>query len=67
MDESKEFNISPIYIFHGNKDQVISYDNSIRLQKLIKPIDKVFILDGQNHLNMNENSDFQEELKEILE
>ena len=58
---------SPIYIFHGNKDQVISYDNSIRLQKLIKPIDKVFILDGQNHLNMNENSDFQEELKEILE
>jgi pimeloyl-ACP methyl ester carboxylesterase len=58
---------SPIYIFHGNKDQVISYDNSIRLQKLIKPIDKVFILDGQNHLNMNENSDFQEELKVILE
>jgi len=58
---------SPIYIFHGNKDQVISYDNSIRLQKLIKPIDKVFILEGQNHLNMNENLDFQEELKVILE
>lgn len=58
---------SPIYIFHGNKDQVISYDNSIRLQKLLKPIDKVFILDGQNHLNMNENSRFQEELKVILE
>lgn len=58
---------SPIYIFHGNKDQVISYDNSIRLQKLIKPIDKVFILNGQNHLNINENLDFQEELKVILE
>lgn len=58
---------SPIYIFHGNKDQVISYDNSIRLQKLIKPVDKVFILDGQNHLNMNGNLDFLEELKVILE
>lgn len=58
---------SPIYIFHGNKDRVISYDNSIRLQKLLKPTDKVIILDGQNHLNMNENSDFQEELKVILE
>ena len=58
---------SPIYIFHGNKDRVISYDNSIRLQKLIKPIDIVFILDGQNHLNINENLDFQEELKIILE
>jgi pimeloyl-ACP methyl ester carboxylesterase len=58
---------SPIYIFHGNKDQVISYDNSIRLQKLLKPIDKVFILDGQNHLNINDNLDFQEVLKVILE
>jgi uncharacterized protein len=57
---------SPIYIFHGNKDQIISYDNSIRLQKLLKPTDKVFILNGQDHLGMNENSDFQEELKIIL-
>lgn len=58
---------SPIYIFHGNKDQIISYENSIRLQKLLKPTDKVFILNGQDHLRMNENSDFQEELKNILE
>lgn len=58
---------SPIYIFHGNKDQVISFDNSIRLQKLLKPTDKVFILDNQEHLGMNENSDFQQELKVILE
>lgn len=57
---------SSIYIFHGNKDQVIPYDNSIRLQKLLKPTDKVFILDGQDHLGINENSDFQDELKTIL-
>jgi pimeloyl-ACP methyl ester carboxylesterase len=58
---------SPIYIFHGNKDQVISYDNSIRLQKLLKSTDKVFILEDQDHLGMNENSDFQDEMKKILE
>ncbi|HQE33235.1 MAG TPA: alpha/beta fold hydrolase [Flavobacterium alvei] len=58
---------SPIYIFHGNKDQVISCENSIRLQKLLKPTDKVFILDNQDHLGINENSDFQDELKRILE
>lgn len=58
---------SPIYIFHGNKDQVISCENSIRLQKLLKPKGKVFILDGQDHIGINENSDFQEELKNILE
>ena len=58
---------SPIYIFHGNKDQIISYDNSIRLKKLLKPTDKVFILEDQDHLGMNENVDFQEKLKMILE
>ena len=58
---------SPIYIFHGNKDQIISYDNSIRLKKLLKPTDKVFILEDQDHLGMNENVDFQEKLKMTLE
>ncbi|WP_234982625.1 alpha/beta hydrolase [Flavobacterium flevense] len=58
---------SPIYIFHGSKDQIISYDNSIRLQKLLKPTDKVFILNNQDHLGMNENFNFKKELKVILE
>jgi uncharacterized protein len=57
---------SPIYIFHGNKDQVISFDNSKRLQTLLKPNDKFFILDNQGHIGINENPIFQEELKKIL-
>lgn len=57
---------SPIYIFHGNKDQIISCDNSIRLQKLLKPTDKVFILEGQDHLMMNDNSIFLEKLEQLL-
>lgn len=58
---------SPIYIFHGNKDQVISYENSVRLSKLLKPKDAFYTLENQNHLGINENTDFQILLKSILE
>lgn len=57
---------SPIYLFHGNKDQVISFENSKRLKKLLKPNDKLFILDNQDHIGINENLIFQEKLKKIL-
>ncbi len=57
---------SQIYIFHGNQDQLISIKNSERLQKLFKPKDKLFILENQNHIGINENIEFQSKLKEIL-
>lgn len=57
---------SPVYIFHGNKDKVINVENSIRLKDRIKPTDKIFILKNQDHLRINENQDFKEELKVIL-
>lgn len=57
---------SSIYIFHGNKDQVISYDNSTRLQKLLKPNDAFYTLEEEDHIGINENIDFQEKLKTIL-
>jgi pimeloyl-ACP methyl ester carboxylesterase len=58
---------APIYIFHGNQDQLISIKNSVRLQKLLKPNDVFFELENQDHLGINENEDFQEKLKVILE
>ena len=57
----------PIYIFHGNKDQVINYENSVRLSKLLKPNDYFFTLNNQNHIGINENEDYQQQLKLILE
>lgn len=57
----------PIYIFHGNKDQLISYENSVRLSKLLKPNDLFFTLENQNHIGINENEDYQQQLKLILE
>jgi len=49
---------APIYIFHGDKDQVISFSNSVKLQKLLKPLDHFYPLENQDHLNINDNYDF---------
>lgn len=57
---------SPIYIFHGTNDYVIPYENSLKLKKVIKPNDKLFALENQGHLGVNDNGDFLIQLKEIL-
>ncbi len=57
---------SPIYIFHGYDDYVIPYENSSKLKTILKPNDKLFSLENQGHLGVNENEKFLLELKEIL-
>ena len=57
---------APIYIFHGKDDQLIGIENSVRLSKLLKPTDKLFPLDNQEHIGINENKDFLKELEKIL-
>ena len=56
----------PIYIFHGKDDQLIPYENSVRLSKIIKINGHFYPLNDQGHIGMNENSDFQNQLKIIL-
>lgn len=57
---------SPIYIFHGFDDYVIPYENSLKLKANLKSNDKLFSLENQGHLGVNENEKFLLELKEIL-
>lgn len=57
---------APIYIFHGDDDYVIPYENSRKLKLILKPNDKLFTLENQGHLGVNENEKFLLELKEIL-
>ena len=57
----------PIYIFHGMEDQLIPYENSVRLSKELKSNGHFYPLKAQGHIGMNENSDFQKQLKIILE
>ncbi|MBF4486397.1 alpha/beta fold hydrolase [Flavobacterium sp. CSZ] len=58
---------APIYIFHGMKDQLISYQNSVRLSQLLKSNGHFYPLKNQEHIGMNENNDFQNQLKIILQ
>lgn len=57
---------SPIAIFHGNKDNVISFDNSVRLAKLLKKGSQFYLLENQDHIGINENEAYITQLKQIL-
>jgi dipeptidyl aminopeptidase/acylaminoacyl peptidase len=57
---------APIYIFHGDIDYVIPFENSLKLKTNLKLKDKLFLLENQGHLGVNENDSFLFELKEIL-
>ncbi len=57
---------SPVYIFHGDRDYDIDCNNSVRLQKIFKKEDRFITLQNQGHIGVNENIDFQNQLKIIL-
>jgi uncharacterized protein len=56
----------PIVLFHGNQDEVIPYNSSIRLKKLLKTTDTLIILEGQAHNGMTDNPEYKREIKRIL-
>lgn len=56
----------PIVIFHGDLDKVISYDNSLQLEKLLKPTDRLITLEGEGHNEITDNKYYKDELSKIL-
>ncbi|GAA3520087.1 alpha/beta fold hydrolase [Aquimarina addita] len=56
----------PITIFHGNEDDVISYESSLRLKEKYKTKIKFITLNGQGHNGITENKDYKQELKNML-
>ena len=56
----------PIVIFHGNQDEVIYYNSSIKLKEIIKSTDILIILNGQRHNGMTFNPEYKTEIKKIL-
>lgn len=57
---------SPVVIFHGDRDEVIYKGSSDKLKKLFKAGDRLIILEGQKHNNINNNPVYREELRKIL-
>lgn len=56
----------PIVIFHGNVDEVIYYNSSIKLKELIKEGDTLITLHGQGHNGMSNNPGYIKELQKLL-
>ena len=56
----------PVVIFHGNKDEVIYYGSSLKLEKLFKDKDTLITLNGQRHNGMTNNLDYRIQLQKVL-
>lgn len=59
---------SPIHIFHGTQDELVPYNSSIRLLKLLKnKIDaKLISIDKGRHNNLRHHPQYQTQLDKIL-
>lgn len=56
----------PIVIFHGNKDEVIPYNHSVRLKNIAKKGTQLINLPGQKHDDLGDNKKFLRKLPQVL-
>ena len=56
----------PIVLFHGDADELIYYESSVKLKQLIKPTDILITLEGQGHNGMTDNPQYLQEIERIL-
>ena len=56
----------PIVIFHGNADEVIYYNSSIKLKELLKKSDTLITLHGQGHNGITDNPEYITAVTKIL-
>lgn len=56
----------PVILFHGDQDEVIYYQSSEKLLKMLKPGDRLITLKGQGHNGMTGNRDYLQEIEKIL-
>lgn len=57
----------PITLFHGKQDELIPYNSSVRLAKLLKPKDQMVTLENQGHNGMTSNTEYLAKVRELLE
>jgi len=56
----------PVVIFHGDQDDVIDYQTTRQLKKLLKPQDRFITLPGVGHNGMTEEPAYQQAIGQIL-
>ncbi len=57
----------PVIIFHGDKDEVIYYGSSLKLQTHFKAADTLITLQGQGHNGITDNPHYTAALEKILQ
>lgn len=57
---------APVTIFHGNQDEVIYYESSVKLKKEFKEGDRLITLDKQGHNGITFNENYITEMENIL-
>jgi uncharacterized protein len=57
----------PIAIFHGTEDEVIPYQQSVRLKKLLKSSDTLVTVKNASHNNISMFPEYNEGIKKLLE
>ncbi|GAA4051104.1 alpha/beta fold hydrolase [Hymenobacter glaciei] len=55
-----------IVLFHGDHDEVIDYNSTLRLKALLKPTDTLIVLTGARHNGMTNNPQYQQALVRLL-
>jgi alpha-beta hydrolase superfamily lysophospholipase len=56
----------PIVIFHGDRDEVIYYESSLKLKEELSTKDTLITLHGQKHNGMTDNKDYIKAIEKIL-
>ena len=56
----------PVVIFHGDKDQIIDYNSSLKLKEEFKDKIQLIILEGEEHNGITYNQHYRNELRKIL-
>lgn len=57
----------PVYIFHGTRDEVVSYHSAKALKPLLKSTDRFFTIEGGRHKDLGMFPEFQQRLDEVLD
>jgi pimeloyl-ACP methyl ester carboxylesterase len=57
---------APVVLFHGDRDEVIYYESSLKLKALLKPSDKLIVLPGAGHNGMTDNPLYRRALAKLL-
>jgi len=56
----------PVYLLHGAKDDIVPFDHSVRLERLIRSPHRLIRIEGGSHNDLSDFGAFDRELDQIL-